>query len=55
VAVGVVYDANELASAVYELWTNPQKRVAMSRMAAKHVSKRGEILPSIIEEIEKFL
>ena len=55
VAVGVVEDANELASAVFELWSNPQKRTAMARMAQKHVSKRSEILPNIIEEIEVFL
>ncbi len=55
VAVGVVEDATELSAAVYELWSNPQKRIAMARMAKKHVEKRGEILPNIIEEIETYL
>lgn len=55
VAVGVVENSTELASAVYELWSNPQKRIAMARMAKKHVEKRGEILPNIIEEIETYI
>lgn len=55
VAVGVVESSTELAAAVYELWSNPQKRIAMARMAKKHVEKRGEILPNIIEEIETYL
>jgi 3-deoxy-D-manno-octulosonic-acid transferase len=55
VAVGIVSNADELAAAVYELWSNPQKRTAMARMAKKHVEKRSEILPNIIEEIETYL
>lgn len=55
VAVGVVENSTELAAAVYELWSNPQKRIAMARMAKKHVERRGEILPNIIEEVETYL
>lgn len=55
VAVTVAEDADELAAAVFELWQNPQKRMAMARMAEKHVQRRGEILPNIVEEIENYI
>lgn len=48
-------NGKELAHTVFELWHNPQKRVAMSRLSNKLVTAKQEILDNIVEEISAFL
>lgn len=54
-AITFANDSRDLAFKVFELWQNPQKRTAMSRLAAKYVRSKSEILNNIIDEIEALL
>ena len=54
-AITRAMDARDLAFKVFELWQNPQKRTAMSRLAMKLVRSRAEILNNVIDEIEALL
>lgn len=54
-AITRAYDSKDLAFKVFELWQNPQKRTAMSRLAMKYVRSKSEILNSVIDEIEALL
>ena len=51
-AITFAYDDKDLAFKVFELWQNPQKRAAMSRLALKYVRSKAEILNNVIDEIE---
>lgn len=48
-------DARDLAFKVFELWQNPQKRTAMSRLAMKYVRSKAEVLNNVIDEIEALM
>ncbi len=48
-------DAKDLAYKVFELWQNPQKRTAMSRLASRYVRSKSEILSNIIDEVEALM
>jgi len=54
-AITRAYDAKDLAFKVFELWQNPQKRTAMSRLAMKYVRSKAEVLNNVIDEIEALL
>ena len=54
-AINFAMDSKDLAFKVFELWQNPQKRLAMSRLAGKFVRSKSEILNNIIDEVEVLL
>ena len=54
-AITFANDDKDLAFKVFELWQNPQKRAAMSRLALKYVRSKAEILNNVIDEIEVLL
>jgi 3-deoxy-D-manno-octulosonic-acid transferase len=54
-AINFATDSKDLAFKVFELWQNPQKRLAMSRLAGKFVRSKSEILNNIIDEVEALL
>jgi 3-deoxy-D-manno-octulosonic-acid transferase len=54
-ALAYTTDAKDLAYKVFELWQNPQKRTAMSRMASRYVRSKQEVLGNIIDEIEALM